>query len=158
MSYFNALRQPYLKTLYLVWVWPRGMPLSFLIFSRLRQLLPLFSQLQVGLDPRPRQNARLSENPKEVLFWTIGTTVLVLVGCVCVCLGAVCFFFFYLYIFFSFLSPLSCLFVHSFNKGALGPFCVLGSVTEVAGMNLIGMLQEGGLVLLVQSPVHPTAF
>lgn len=93
LMYFNALRQPYLKTLYLVWVWPRGMPLSFLIFSRLRQLLSLFSQLQVGLDPRPRQNARLSENPKEVLFWTIGTTLLVLVGCVCVCLGAVCFFF-----------------------------------------------------------------
>lgn len=76
----------------------------------------------------------------------------------CVFRGCLFFFFFYLYIFFSFLNPLSCLFVHSFNKGALGPFCVLGSVTEVAGMNLIGMLQEGGLVLLVQSPVHTAAF
>lgn len=50
--------------------------------------LPLFSQLQIGLDPRPREGVWLSfyEPHGRLLFQTVAMTVLV---CVCVCKGRV---------------------------------------------------------------------
>lgn len=86
-------------------------------FQSSGQLLPLFSQLQVGLDPRPRQDAWLSFwKPRGGLcFETMGATVLILV---CVCVEEVGVF---TSTFFS-SDSLACLFIHS-TKMHWVPLC-----------------------------------
>lgn len=66
-SYLHSLSQSYLKALYLVRLWPWGMPLSCLIFSSLRTARSLHSSVSSKLALIPgqvRMRGFLSKNPK----------------------------------------------------------------------------------------------
>lgn len=109
---------------------------------------------RLALNPsQGRMHGFLSKNPKgALLFWTMRTTVTVLV-CVCVytCIGSGVFFFYPAFFLLEFFHV--CL---STQQGCTESLLCSGlSDREVEGINLVWILHEGGDSLGSTDPVNP---